>query len=59
MAAAVAYFFEIMGIGAAPATMAELIPYLLTVVVGIFLVAAMFGVFGKIVELLLTSWRRM
>ena len=59
MAAAVAYFFEIMGIGAAPATMSELIPYLLTVVVGMFLVAAMFGVFGKIVELLLTSWRRM
>lgn len=59
MAAAVAYFFEIMGIGASPATMAELIPYLLTVFVGIFLVAAVFGVIGKIAELLLTSWRRM
>jgi len=59
LAAAVAYFFEIMGIGAAPATMTELIPYLLTVFVGIFLVATVFGVIGKLAELLLTSWRRM
>jgi len=48
-----------MGIGAAPATMTELIPYLLTVFVGIFLVATVFGVIGKLAELLLTSWRRM
>ncbi len=59
MAAAVAYFFEIMGIGSAPTNMAELIPYLLTVFVGIFLVAAVFGVIGKLAELLLTGWRRM
>ena len=37
--------------------MAELIPYLLTVVIGVFLVSAVFGVIGRLAELFM-NWRR-
>ena len=43
MAQIVAEFFNIIGVNAAaPATMAELIPYLLVVYIGVFLVSQVF-----------------
>ena len=51
-------FFGIIGVDAVPpSNMAELIPYLLTVVVGVALVSAVFRVVGKLAELLI-NWRR-
>lgn len=45
MAAAVAEFFQVIGVDMVPPiNMAELIPYLLTVVIGVFLVAMVFKV---------------
>lgn len=50
MAAAVAQFFQVIGVDIVPpTTMAELIPYLLTVVIGVFLVAMVFKVISAIV----------
>lgn len=58
MAAVVAEFFGIIGVDVTPPTnMAELIPYLLTVFVGVFLVSAVFGVIGKLAEMMM-NWRR-
>ena len=58
MAVIVAEFFGIVGLDVVPPTnMAELIPYLLTVVVGVALVSAVFRVIGKLAELLL-NYRR-
>ena len=58
MALVIAEFFEVVGVDAAPpTTMAELIPYLLTVLLGVFLVSAVFGLIGKLAELLL-NFRR-
>ena len=58
MALIIAEFFEIIGVDAAPpSTMAELIPYLLTVVVGVALVSGVFRVIGKLAEILL-NYRR-
>ncbi|HJC01070.1 MAG TPA: hypothetical protein H9764_11555 [Candidatus Flavonifractor merdavium] len=58
MAALVAEFFGIIGVDMAPpSNLAELIPYLLTVVVGVALVSGVFGVIGKLAEVLL-SFRR-
>ena len=58
MAVIIAEFFEIIGVDAAPpSTMAELIPYLLTVVVGVALVSGVFRVIGKLAEILL-NYRR-
>mgnify|MGYP004485359209 FL=1 len=58
MALVIAEFFEVIGVdAAAPTTMAELIPYLLTVLLGVFLVSAVFGLIGKLAELLL-NFRR-
>ena len=49
MALIVAEFFGIIGADVTPPTnMAELIPYLLTVVVGVCLVCSVFAVIGKI-----------
>lgn len=49
MAAIVAEFFQVIGVDAVPpATMAELIPYLLTVAVGMFLVAMVYKVIASI-----------
>lgn len=57
MAVLVSEFFSITGIDAIPpSNIAELIPYLLTVVVGVALVSAVFGVIGSMVRLLL-NWR--
>lgn len=58
MAALVAEFFEIIGVDMIPpSNLAELIPYLLTVVVGVALVSGVFGVIGKLAEVLL-NFRR-
>lgn len=59
MAALVAEFFSIIGVDmTAPQTLAELIPYLLSVFVGVALVSAVFGIIGKIVQTLIdmTRW---
>lgn len=59
MAEIIAEFFQIIGVDTVPpSTMAELIPYLLTVFVGVALVSAVFRVFGKLGECLLdfTRW---
>lgn len=58
MAVIVAEFFGIIGVDVVPpANMAELIPYLFTVVVGVALVSAVFRVIGKLAELLLNYKR--
>lgn len=54
MASVVAEFFGIMGLDSCvPQTLGELIPYLLTVFVGVALVSGVFRVIGRIVELLM------
>lgn len=54
----VAEFFGIIGVDVVlPTNMAELIPYLLTVVVGIALVSGVFRVIGKLADLIL-NFRR-
>lgn len=51
MAAVVAEFFSIIGVDSTPpSTLAELIPYLLEVVVGVVIVSGVFAVIGKIAE---------
>ena len=51
MAYVVAQFFQIVGLEEVPPeNLAELIPYLLQVVVGVALVSAVFGVIGKFAE---------
>lgn len=58
MALIVAEFFGIIGVDVTPPTnMAELIPYLLTVIVGVCLVCSVFAVIGKIAELFF-KWRK-
>lgn len=58
MATLVAEFFGIIGVDMVPpSNLAELIPYLLTVVVGVALVSGVFGVIGKLAEVLL-NFRR-
>lgn len=58
MAVIVSEFFGIVGLEVVPpSNMAELIPYLLTVVVGLVLVSGMFRVIGKLAELIL-NFRR-
>ena len=58
MAVIVAEFFQIIGVDAVPpSTMAELIPYLLTVAVGVALVSGVYRDIGKLAEVLL-SFRR-
>lgn len=59
MAVLVARFFEITGVDAVPPTnLAELIPYLLTVAIAVFLVSAVFGILGLLVRGLFSMWRR-
>jgi len=54
MAEVVAEFFGIIGVDAVPPeTLAELIPYLLTVFVGVFLVSAVFRVIGRLAEVIM------
>lgn len=58
MAVLVSEFFEVIGVDAAPpSTMAELIPYLLTVFIGVTLVSSVFGVLGKLAEFILNFMR--
>ena len=58
MAVIVAEFFGVIGVDAVPpSNMAELIPYLLTVVVGVALVSGVFRVIGRLAEIIL-NWRR-
>lgn len=58
MAAAVAEFFGILGTGVEPPTnMLELIPYLLTVFVGIMLVVCAFRLIGAVASAIV-NWRR-
>ena len=54
MAAVVAEFFGIVGVDMlTPSNLAELIPYLLTILVGVALVSGVFRVIGRLVELLM------
>lgn len=54
MAPVIAEFFGIIGVGRyTPENLAELIPYLLTVLVGVALVSGVFRVIGRLVELLM------
>ena len=47
----VAEFFQVIGLDEVPPeTLAELIPYLLHMVVGVALVSGVFGVIGRIAE---------
>ena len=58
MALIVSEFFGIIGVDVTPPTnMAELIPYLLTVVVGVALVSGVFRVIGKLGDWIL-NFRR-
>ena len=58
MASVVAEFFQITGVDAVPPTnMAELIPYLLEVLIGVFLVSAVFGILRDLM-LGILDWRR-
>ena len=58
MAAVIAEFFGIIGVDmVAPATMAELIPWLLMIWISVIMVSGVFRVFGKLAELFV-NWRR-
>ena len=58
MAAVVAEFFGIMGLEMVPPeNLAQLIPYLLTVLVGVALVSGVFRVVGALADALLGFWR--
>lgn len=51
MALVISEFFQIIGLDMVPPeNMAELIPYLLTVLVGVALVSGVFRVIGKLAE---------
>lgn len=59
MAAIVSEFFGVVGVDmVVPATMSELIPYLLQVIVGLVLVLAVFRVIGSVMQAVLVSLRR-
>lgn len=58
MAMIVSQFFQIVGVDMTPPeTLAELIPYLLTVCVGVVLVCGVFRVIGRLAEILM-DYRR-
>ena len=58
MVSMVAEFFGICGLDMVPPdNLAELIPYILQIVVGVCLVSAVFGVIGHIADVI-TNWRR-
>lgn len=54
----VSEFFQIIGVGPAPETLGELIPYLLQIGVGLALVSGVFAVIGKIADGLMNWFRR-
>lgn len=60
MATVVSEFLQVMDINSMPPqTLSELIPYILNVEVGIALVSGAFGVFGRLLSIILdmTRWR--
>lgn len=58
MAQVVAEFFGIMGVDMLPpSNMAELIPYLLTVFVGVVLVVSVFRIIGGIMKAIINARR--
>ena len=58
MAEVVAEFFSIIGVDPSPpSNLNELIPYLMTVIVGVVLVCAVFAVLGKLGEVVLNFSR--
>ncbi len=58
MAAVIAEFFGVIGVDLIPPdNLAELIPYLLTVVIGVVLVSGVFRVIGKLAEIFM-NFRR-
>lgn len=59
MAVIVAEFFNIIGVDVTPPeTIAELIPYLLTVIVGVILVAMVFKIIYEL-AMGIMDWRRL
>lgn len=53
MAAVIAEFFSVIGVDQVPpSTMAELIPYLLSVLIGVVLVSGVFRVIAKLADVL-------
>ena len=60
MVSLVAEFFGIIGVDMVPpSTFAELIPYLLTVFIGLVLVITVFRIFGGIAYLFVSMGRRL
>ena len=58
MASVVADFFQVIGVDSTPPqNLAELIPYLFHVVIGVALVSGVFRVIGKIADIF-TNFRR-
>lgn len=58
MASVIAEFFGIIGVDLTPpSNMAELIPYLLTVFIGIWLVSMVFGILRELIFAIL-DWRK-
>lgn len=60
MAEIIAEFFLVIGVDVnPPANIAELIPYLFTVFIGVTLVSAVFSVFGKLAAVILdyAKWK--
>ena len=57
MAGLVTDFLAITGAGPVPATMSELIPWLITVIVGICMLCAMFRTMGVIASLFTARWK--
>ena len=59
MALVISDFFQVIGVDMVPPqNMAELIPYLLTVLVGVVLVSGVFRVIGKLAEVSHVPLRR-
>ncbi len=58
MALVIAEFFGVIGVDQTPPeTMAELIPWIICVYIGVVLVSLVFRVIGKLLELFL-NWRK-
>ena len=59
MAVIVSEFFGIIGVSqTAPATMSELIPWLMQIIVGLFLVCGVFSLIGALMAQLLGSLKK-
>ena len=54
MAAVIAEFFQVIGEDMTPpANLAELIPYLIKIVIGVALVSGVFGMIGKVADIII------